>query len=160
MRTYKNWVDKSWRLPSVGDNPFLAMDFQSLGRLDIDLVELWASRKELIDKPQDETEELFNLQEAFKQQRAFEYSRLWVLAGYEIAMQLKNNGPEKFQEVYNAFRNVRVPLARYEKAGENGGPQHIAMPGIRTDTGDIGWEIEQGVFVARDELAKKLLDTV
>lgn len=160
MRTYKNWVDKSWRLPGVDDNPFLAMDFQSLGRLDTDLIELWASRSELIAKPKNEADQLFNIQEALKQQKVFEYSRLWVLAGYEIVMQLKNSNDPKFRDIYTAFREVRVPLARYEKAGKNGGPRNVARPGTLTTTGDIGWEIEDGKFVSRETLAEGLINSI
>ena len=159
-RTFKDWVDKSWKLPGVVLNPFLAIDLQSLGRLDVDLVEQWKFEPELIVPPTNEKDQLFNIQESLRQQKSFEYSRLWVLAGYEIAMQLKNNDPEKFRDTYNLFRKVRVPLVRYEKAGKNGDGQQIAMPGINTDIGEIGWEIEQGVFVTRNELAEKLFGVI
>lgn len=157
MRTFDEWVIASHRLPGAKENPWLTMDFQALGRLDIEIYELWETRKKLIDPPKSHSAQLFNIQESLRQQKAFEYSRLWVLAGYELVRILKESNPDKFQVIHDRFRSVRIPLAKYEKALDKNHKLNIARLGIKASSGGIGWEISPQEFITREQLASSLL---
>lgn len=157
MRTFKSWVQLSHHIPTVTENPMLMVDFQALGRIDIHLMEIKASEKTLNDNPLTPEEQLLTIEEALQQEMYIHLSRLWVLSAYEIARILKESEPEYFTEIYQLIRKVRIPMAKYEKAG-NKRMRTVAAIGTSLIDGELGWVIDEGVFITRNQIATQLIE--
>lgn len=143
-------------MPGVGDNPFLMLQFQGLGRFDDEITSLCAIVADgmgLVD-PDDDPIAL-----SLALDRAIRYSRLWVLDAYELMRILKNAEPERFDPVYERLRSVRVPLAKYERARDRSGVTTLALPGVHPDTGEVAWRLESGEWISRAELVDAVLSS-
>lgn len=161
MREFKDWVNKSYKLPGVKDNPFIVMDFQALGRLDGELTEASQSGNEIISNPISESDNMHNLAASLNMQRLWDYSRLWILAAYEVTRVLAQIDSAKYGNIKKQLAQVRIPMAKYEKAGTGRNPKYDrAHPAIQRDNGDIGWVMTDGYFITREKLAQELFDAI
>lgn len=159
MRDLKQWVELSHKLPGIGDINWLAVDFQALGRLDIELIKMRESRKDLVTPPETTQDKVTNLTEALRHEKEIHYSRLWLLSAYEIVRIFKELDNDSFNGVYQKYRRLRIPLAKYEKMG-NSKIRSIAWPATSTIDSEPGWVLEDGYFITRNHLANELIDAV
>ena len=155
MRNIKGWVDKSYKLPGIKENPMIVYDFQSLGRVDVDLIGEWAGIRNNLETLKSSL--IFN--------RHVTYARLWVIAGFELIRMLKKlDKCEDIDKVYQKFRRVRIPLVKFEKVQDKKGidkyPSDFSrvMMARSIDKNEFGWAVSNTTIITRDELAQDLYD--
>lgn len=154
-RTAEEWVKKSFLIPGRTQNTALTYNFQALGLLDCELTEDWETimRDPLIREGPTQN---FS-------RHAFLCS-LWVLGGYELlrCMKEKEGDNPKLRSVYEMFKRVRIPIAKFEaptmrdKTPIYPDDYGKAFSGI--NQGDYGWGVGPDVFITRNELAQVLYD--
>lgn len=139
---------------------------QWLGRLDIELIE--GDNK----IPNLKADEGTSGSEWLTRHQTLSY--LWVLGAYELLCILKNfEDPKKdeIKEVYEYYREIRVPMAKLIRAGDGtpnlasamdkGGDATIAIPGLNTETKMIAWRTtDDKKSITRMELSDYLFDLI
>lgn len=145
---------KSHKVFGLRESPFLAYDFQSLGKLEYKLSQEWEGIKN--DLTDTENIQTFDNHAVL--------SRLWVLAGYEFIRQIRmsDKRPE-VEKAHELFRRVRIPMVKYEKPDDRSGISYskdfgMAYLSLSQDTQDVGWAVASNVFISRNELANALYD--
>jgi hypothetical protein len=163
MSRYERWISASFATARF--EQFMGSLVQGLGRLDISLGE----GDQLFLANFEENKE--SVTEAMKLTDRFTLSHLWVLGAYElvrtICQRIAENRtavPEEiarsFEELKREFTRLRVPLAKMESASAHKNTDsRIAYPALSPTRG-IGWEVAQGVFISRQDLADHLLATL
>jgi hypothetical protein len=159
MRDIKGWVNKSHKLPGLKENPMLAYDFQSLGRVDLDLV---------VESESIKNNDPNSIESALKLNRHATYARLWVIAGYELIRNIKKLDKHiEVKNVYEKFRRVRVPLVKFERVKDKKGKRYIerypndfdnVLAAISTKDGEYGWAVSVTEIITREDLAQDLYD--
>lgn len=151
-RSLQGWKVKSFKLPDAKDYPLLTFNFQTLGRMDINLSSEW----ELIKNDLDEIPNVLK----FDQHSL--HSSLWVMGAYELLNILRriDTRPE-VDEAFQLFRRVRVPMVKSEPVKNKGVIAYpddigIARPAIGNNDKALGWAVAPNVFISRNELADSL----
>ena len=159
MRDIKGWVDKSHKLPGLKENAVLAYDFQSLGRVDLDLA---------LESESIKSNNPNSIESALKLNKHATYARLWVIASYELIRNIKKIDKRiEVENVYQKFRRVRVPLVKFEKVKDRKGKEYIEkypndfeniVAAISTKDGEYGWAVSKTEIITREDLAQDLYD--
>jgi len=157
------WMNSSFTF--MGVEMLLLGEVQALGELDIELIgEL--SKLNIASKSEEDLR---------KKRRYLLLSKLWVLGAYELIRFLKDIDKKrsslnketklKLGEVLTKFTKLRVPLAKFQKAGKDKTLYDaVADSFIDSDKG-VGWRVyshtktrlEEETFY-RNELGDLLLD--
>lgn len=152
-RSLKEWVEKSYKILGLKENPFLGYDFQSLGKLEFQLSHEWVKLRTNFKNPEN-----ISLLD-----NHLILSRLWVMAGYEFVRQVKiYDKRQEVKEVYELFRRVRIPMVKYDvPRNKNGLPVHhndfgLVYFALNPETLDVGWVVAPDIFISRNELAYAL----
>lgn len=151
-RLPEGWIMRSFRIHEIKENSLLTYNFQSLGRMDINLSGKWERIKYNLTDPPNIL--LFD-------QVAF-LSSLWVMGGYEFMRILKGiDKKSQVKDAYELFRRVRVPMVKFESPKNKGkeaypGDFGIARPSIGIHDKSLGWAVAQDTFISRDQLAQVL----
>jgi hypothetical protein len=90
------------------------------------------------------------------------FSYLWVLGAYEFTRTLHqrlvgHDIARTVQTVKHSINRLRVPLAKMEAAARSPSDSPIAYPALNEALG-IAWQISEGEFITRRELADQLLN--
>jgi len=111
------WMDSSSAFMNI--EMLLIGEVQALGELDIESIEEFPNIK--INSKLEEDKR--------KKRRYILLSKLWVLGAYELIRFLndvnkkrnflKDESKTKFKEILTTFSKVRVPLAKFQKSGED-----------------------------------------
>jgi hypothetical protein len=163
MNRLERWIRAS--VTTAEFEQFMVIFVQGLGRLEISLGEgdqLFLANFE---------ENKNSLPESLKLSERFTLSHLWVLGAYEVVRTIcqritenRASVPEEiarsFNELKREFARIRIPLAKMEPASAyKDTDSQIAFLALSPTRG-IGWEVAQGVFISRQDLADRLLATL
>lgn len=157
------WMNSSFTF--MGVEMLLLGEVQALGELDIELIE--ELHKIKINS---------KLEEDLKIKRRYLLlSKLWVLGAYELIRflneinkkrsSLRDNTKQKLNEVLTNFTKVRVPLAKFQKAGKDKTLYDGVADSFIDSNKGVGWkvyshtktELKEEIFY-RNELGDLLLD--
>jgi len=157
---FNRWVKASPGLAPA--DHFLAFMSQEVGRLDSRLSE---ENSRFIDLS---PEEKATIENSIKLTDLMMYSRLWILAAYELIRTLDEmcrnnsnlfdgNSHTEIYELKHSFARIRMPLAKLQPADKHkntDGP--IAQPILHRKLG-VGWQVSRDVVITRQELSENLL---
>ena len=162
MSRTERWVRASFA--TVRFEQVMCMTIQSLGRIDVSLIEgdeLFIANFEINRN---------SLNENLKLNDRFTLSYLWVLGSYEVVRTIcqcikeNRNGISeemagKFESLKKEFNRLRVPLAKMEaSSAHKSTDSHFAYPAINTR--GIAWQVSQDVLITRRDLSDQLLETL
>lgn len=157
----KQWVGRSFTIAGIDQaklgkgSAWMVKSLQDLGRLDVRLV---AEERNFVENPPDSKGppsdgELMRFNDLLM------YSRLWVLGTYELVRVLaQETRADLWVELKRRFARLRMPLAKFEKAGKHG-VATVAHPVIHPERG-VAWQLEDGTVVTRRDLSDALLTTL
>ncbi len=139
-------------------------EVQALGELDLELIE---------EFPKIKINSI--LEEDLKRKRRYLLlSKLWVLGAYELIRFLNDKNKQrnflgedtktKFEEVLTAFTKIRIPLAKFQKAGKDKTLYDGVADSFFDSNKGVGWKVyshgkdklEEEIFY-RDDLGDLLL---
>lgn len=157
------WMNGSFAFRSV--EMLLLGEVQALGELDVELIEEFQKIK--INS---------KLEEDLRRKRRYLLlSKLWVLGAYELIRflndinkkrnSLSENTKLKLNEVLTTFTKVRVPLAKFQKAGKDKTLYDGVADSFIDSNKGVGWKVyshnktglKKEIFY-RNELGSLLLD--
>jgi hypothetical protein len=163
MSRLERWIHASFATAKFEE--FMVPLVQGLGHLDVSLGE-----DDLLFLA-DFEKKRHSVTESMKLTERFTLSHLWVLGAYElvrsICQRITENPaavPEEvartFEELKKEFNRLRVPLAKMEPASAHKDTDSkIAFPALSPTRG-IAWQVAEGVFINRQDLADSLLTTL
>lgn len=160
---YERWIKAS--IPTAKYELFMVSAIQSLGRLDIKLIE--EDNDFLIEFEKNRN----SLEANDKLNDRMTISYLWVLGAYEairtITQRIREsedlvsqNIASEFSDLKRKFNRLRVPLAKMEPASAHRATDsHIAYPGIDLEHG-IAWQVAENTYISRRELSDNFLNVL
>lgn len=160
---HERWVKAS--ISTAKFELFMTPQIQSLGRLDIKLIDEDAEFLKDFEKNRNDLEANGLLNDRMT------ISYLWVLGAYEairtMCQRIRENQElvspdiaELFNNLRRKFNRLRVPLAKMEAASAHKTTDsHIAYPGINLTLG-IAWKVAEDTFISRRELSDDLLSVL
>lgn len=133
------WMDSSFAF--MGIEMLLLGEVQALGELDLELIKEFQKIK--INS---------KLEEDLKKKRRYLLlSKLWVLGAYELIRflndidkkrnLLRKDAKAKFNEVLTIFTKVRVPLAKFQKAGKSKDLYKGVADSFIDSNKGVGWKV-------------------
>jgi hypothetical protein len=133
------WMNSSFAF--MGIEMLLLGEVQALGELDIELIKEFPKIK-INSKLEEDLK---------KKQRYLLLSKLWVLDAYELIRFLNDidkkrnflskNTKAKFNEILTTFTKVRVPLAKFQKAGKNKDLYEGVADSFIDSNKGVGWKV-------------------
>ena len=157
------WMNSSFAFMNI--EMLLLGEVQALGELDIELVDEFHKIK--INSRLEE--------DLRKKRRYLLLSKLWVLGAYELVRFLndinkkrnflEDGSKTKFKEILTTFSKIRVPLAKFQKAGKDKTLYNSVADSFFDSDKGVGWKIyshgknklEKEIFY-RNDLGDLLLD--
>lgn len=159
---FERWVNVSHALARF--HPFLVILVQGLGRLDAKLI--FEDTLQLPENTQAEIE-----MAALRRTENHTLSYLWVLGAYElvrtIAEKSRQDPSLQSSEAHHLLSDLevdlerlRIPLAKLEPAKRHKNTDFsIAFPATHPKKG-FAWQVAEGVYISRRDLADSLLHYV
>ena len=146
------WLDSS--LAFVGIEMLLLCEIQALGELDVELIE--DSAKIKINSQTEEDQQI--------KRRHFLISKLWILGAYEVVRFLNDLDKQRgllvndltkseLRDVLTTFTKVRVPLAKFQKAGNNKKLYESIADSFIDQNNGVGWKVYS---LGKNDLRKEI----
>ena len=159
----ETWIRASCAMGT--ELPFMMVTLQGLGRLDCSLIAEEKRFSSLSEK------ERATINESDSLSVAFFFSSLWVLGSYEAirTIDARINGKTsptsdagwKLRRAKQDLQRVRVPLAKMEPATKFAKTDSgVAYPGLASLSLEVGWALQQRVFITRRLLSDRTLDAL
>ena len=133
------WMNSSFAFMNI--EALLLGEVQALGELDIELIEEFPKIK-LNSRLEEDLK---------KKRRYLLLSKLWVFGAYELIRflndidkkrnLLKENTRIKFNEILTTFTKVRVPLAKFQKAGKDKTLYDGVADSFIDSNKGVGWKV-------------------
>lgn len=160
---YSKWLNSSFAFMNI--EMLLLGEVQALGELDIELIEEFPNMK--LDSKLDE--------DLRRKRRYLLLSKLWVLGAYELIRFLNDlnkkrnflddSRKNKLKEVLATFSKIRVPLAKFQKAGKDKSLYDGVADSFIDLKKGVGWKVysheknklEKKIFY-RNDLGDSLLE--
>ena len=110
---YSEWINSSFSLAPL--EPFMILDAQGLGMIDVELIEEFASLNEKDQSGED----------LLKRHRHIIVSRLWVIGAYELVRSInerkakmghiiEKDARKKLATTLTNFSRIRIPLTKFQ----------------------------------------------